>query len=65
MGGYFALRLYERSPHLCQILILCGTGAGADNKETKIKRWESIKSLQKDPEKYRNELCQKLMGKNS
>ena len=45
MGGYLALRLYERAPELCCGLILANTKASADNDETKIKRWETIKNL--------------------
>lgn len=47
MGGYLALRMYERNPELCSALVLCDTKSAADNNETKLKRWASIKALQK------------------
>jgi len=48
MGGYMAMRLYERAPEQCRALILCNTRAGADGNEAKLKRWDTIKALQKD-----------------
>ncbi len=45
MGGYLALRMYERAPELCRGLILCDTKAGADTNEGKIKRAKAINSL--------------------
>ncbi len=48
MGGYLALRMFEREPQLCRALVLCDTKAGADTNEAKIKRWGAIQLLQKD-----------------
>jgi 3-oxoadipate enol-lactonase len=45
MGGYLALRMYERAPELCSGLILANTKATADNNADKEKRWNSIKTL--------------------
>ncbi|RYZ66519.1 MAG: alpha/beta fold hydrolase, partial [Proteobacteria bacterium] len=42
MGGYLALRLYERAPEHCRALILCDTKSGADGNEAKLKRAASI-----------------------
>jgi len=45
MGGYLALRMYERAPELCSGLILANTKAAADDNATKEKRWATIKKL--------------------
>lgn len=45
MGGYLALRMYERAPELCSGLILANTKAAADDNATKEKRWSTIKKL--------------------
>jgi pimeloyl-ACP methyl ester carboxylesterase len=45
MGGYLALRLYQKAPELCTGLILADTKALADDNLAKEKRWSSIKKL--------------------
>ena len=45
MGGYVALRAYERAPQSCAGLILCDTKSGADSNEAKLKRAGAIKAL--------------------
>ncbi len=45
MGGYLALRLYEKAPELCCGLILANTKAVADDNAAKNKRWSAIKNL--------------------
>lgn len=45
MGGYLALRLYERAPELCAGLILANTKATADDNKGLEKRWTGIKDL--------------------
>lgn len=52
MGGYLALRMYERSPEMCRGLVLCDTKAGADGNEAKLKRWDTIKMLEKSREDF-------------
>ena len=52
MGGYLALRLYEKAPELCRGLVLCDTKAGADGNEAKIKRSAAIESLLTDREQF-------------
>jgi 3-oxoadipate enol-lactonase len=65
MGGYLALRLYERSPELCRALILCDTKAGADNNEGKVKRWGAIQMLQTDRAAFANAQWKALIGESS
>ena len=45
MGGYLALRMYEKAPELCSGLILANTKAPTDDNAAKLKRWETIKML--------------------
>lgn len=47
MGGYLALRMYEKAPDQFRALILCDTKAGADSNEAKLKRWDNIQLLKK------------------
>lgn len=42
MGGYIALRAFERKPKLFKALILCDTKSEADNNETKLKRASAV-----------------------
>lgn len=65
MGGYLALRMYERKPNLCKALVLCDTKSGADNNETKLKRWESIKALKKSRDEFVQAQWQVLASKTS
>jgi 3-oxoadipate enol-lactonase len=52
MGGYVALRLYERAPELCSGLVLCDTRSGADNEEGKLKRWAAIKAVTENKDAF-------------
>lgn len=65
MGGYLALRLYEREPGLCRALILCDTKAGADGNEAKAKRWKSIEALQKSRIEFMAAHWQAVIGESS
>jgi 3-oxoadipate enol-lactonase len=65
MGGYIALRMYEREPDLCQALILCDTKAGPDNNEAKLKRWSAIQMLKKNRSEFIASQWQALIGESS
>lgn len=65
MGGYLALRLFERSPEMCQGLVLCDTKAAADNNEAKLKRWDTIKMLKKEMNKFQDAQWKALVGESS
>lgn len=65
MGGYIALRMYERAPEQCRALVLCDTKAGADGNEAKLKRWEAIKALQKNREEFTMIQWQTLVAERS
>jgi len=45
MGGYIALRAFERSPEKIDGLILCNTKSDADSNDAKIKRANNIKKI--------------------
>ena len=65
MGGYIALRMYEREPDKCRALILCDTKAGADGNEAKLKRWNSIQMLQSNRSEFLAVQWQALVGESS
>lgn len=65
MGGYLALRMYEREPNLCQALILCDTKSGADSNEAKIKRTEALHALNKNRHEFTESEWKALVGKSS
>ncbi len=65
MGGYMALRMYERAPEQCRGLILCDTKASADGNEAKVKRWDSIKLLQKSQQEFNQAQWKALIGESS
>jgi 3-oxoadipate enol-lactonase len=48
MGGYIALRAYERHPGRFKALVLCDTKSEADTNEAKIKRSATLKSVKTD-----------------
>ncbi len=48
MGGYIALRGFERQPEKFKALILCDTRTEADTNEGKVKRSASIKTVKTD-----------------
>ena len=45
MGGYIALRALERNPKRFRAAVLCDTRSEADSTESKLKRFESMKSV--------------------
>lgn len=65
MGGYVALRLYEKAPELCCGLILSNTKAPSDDNAAKCKRWSAIKSLTADREGFLEGQWNSLIGKSS
>lgn len=53
MGGYIALRAYERNPEYFSALILADTRAEADSNEAKLKRAAAIRAVKADgPARY-------------
>lgn len=46
MGGYIALRAFERAPGVFSALILCDTNASSDPNEAKLNRFASIEKIQ-------------------
>lgn len=65
MGGYLALRMYERDPSQCSALILCDTKAAADTNEAKIKRGDALQSLQKNRNQFVQNQWKALVGETS
>ncbi len=65
MGGYLALRMYQRAPELCQGLVLCDTKAGADTNEAKLKRWDIIQLLKKNREEFLGAQWKALVSEES
>lgn len=65
MGGYLALRMYEKNPEQCRALILCDTKAGADGNEAKLKRWSNIQMLSKNRTEFIEAQWQALVGDSS
>ncbi len=65
MGGYLALRLYEREPGLCRALILCDTKSGADGNEAKLKRWATIQALKRSRQEFTETQWKALIGESS
>lgn len=56
MGGYIALRAYEKKPNSFRALILCDTKSDADTNEAKLKRASAINHINKVSfESYINE----------
>lgn len=48
MGGYVSLRAMEKMENMFSALILCDTKSVADDNETKLKRADAIKKINKD-----------------
>ena len=65
MGGYLALKLYERAPELCCGLILANTKAGADDNEAKEKRWATIKNLHSHRSDFTQKQWKAMMSQES
>lgn len=65
MGGYLAMRMYERAPELCSGLILANTKAGTDDNATKEKRWSNIKMLHSHSEEFAEKQWQAMVSKSS
>ena len=65
MGGYLALRMYEKAPELCEALVLCDTKAGADGNEAKIKRAGAINALIKNRSEFVEAQWKALVGDSS
>jgi 3-oxoadipate enol-lactonase len=65
MGGYVALRLYEKAPELCSGLILSNTKATADDNAIKLKRWAAIKTLNKHRDDFLEGQWASLIGRSS
>lgn len=65
MGGYLALRLYQKAPELCSGLILADTKSAPDDNPGKEKRWSSIKKLHSHREEFMEKQWQSMLGKSS
>lgn len=65
MGGYLALRMYERAPELCSGLILANTKAEADDNSVKEKRWHNIKMLHSHREEFTEKQWHAMVSKSS
>jgi 3-oxoadipate enol-lactonase len=62
LGGYLALRLYDRAPELCSGLILANTKASADNNAALEKRWANIKKLHSHRDEFIENQWQAMIG---
>lgn len=65
MGGYIALRMYERAPELCSGLILANTKAPGDDNAAKEKRWSNIKALHANREDFVEKQWQAMVSQSS
>ncbi len=65
MGGYLALRLYQKAPELCSGLILADTKSTPDDNLGKEKRWSSIKKLHSNRAEFMEKQWQSMAGKSS
>jgi pimeloyl-ACP methyl ester carboxylesterase len=65
MGGYLALRLYERAPEMCKGLILSDTKASPDGNEAKLRRWHAIMGLHSDFDLFLANQWRALIGESS
>ena len=65
MGGYVALRLFEKAPELCCGLILANTKATPDDNAAKIKRWSAIKNLHAHRDDFFEGQWKAMAGKNT
>lgn len=66
MGGYIALRAYEKFPNRFDALVLCDTHCIADSNEVKEKRMKTIESIKKNGIlKFANETIKNLFAKES
>lgn len=65
LGGYLALRMYERDPNQCSALVLCDTKAAADSNEAKVKRGGAVEDLQKDRNQFVQSQWKALIGETS
>ncbi len=65
MGGYVAMRLYEKAPELCSGLILSNTKAPADDNAAKSKRWAAIKNLHSHRDDFFEGQWKAMIGKSN
>lgn len=65
MGGYLALRLYQKAPELCSGLILADTKSTSDDNLAKEKRWSSVKKLHAHRGEFLENQFLSLVGKTS
>ncbi len=66
MGGYIALRCFERHPERICGLILCDTKSEADTNEVKTKRNASLKNIkQSGIETFTNEFLKQIFFENT
>lgn len=65
MGGYLAMRMYEKAPELCSGLILSNTKAPADDNAAKEKRWATIQNLHSHRDEFMEKQWQAMVSKSS
>jgi pimeloyl-ACP methyl ester carboxylesterase len=66
MGGYIALRAYERNPERFRALVLCDTKAEADSNDVKIRRSTTIKAIkQNGPRVFAQEFVANIFSAHS
>ena len=66
MGGYIALRAFEKQPDLFKGLILCDTNSSADADENKTGRFKSIsKIISGEKEAFADEFLKKVLSKRT
>lgn len=65
MGGYLALRMYDRAPELCAGLVLADTKAGADDNAGKVKRADAIKAAAKSRDEFIEGQIKALLSETS
>jgi pimeloyl-ACP methyl ester carboxylesterase len=66
MGGYIALRAFEKSPDTFKGIVLCDTNSSADANEGKLGRFQSIyKLLAGEKESFADEFVRKILSKTT
>jgi len=66
MGGYIALRAYEKKPDIFRALVLCDTKSEADTNDAKIKRANQAQQVKIDgAKKFSEEFVKNVFAKQS
>lgn len=65
MGGYIALRAYQKAPARVRALALCDTRPDPDSDETKLRRAAAIGELRRDPRAFLESFLKVVLAKST